>query len=177
MTRNVLICYGTRYGTTTSVVQEMAKTIQESGMTVDVVDLKTNKIPHLVRDYDLVLVGSGIMAGQWTKHPLEFLNTHKEDLAEIRTAIFVVCGYANSPDKCDEAQTEYLDKVVQEYPELHIVSTGLFGGMFDFKRYNFVIRALVKRIVKQQLPKGEEVPEKIDFRNWDQIREWVTALL
>ena len=49
--------------------------------------------------------------------------------------------------------------------------------MFDFEKYNFVTRALVKKIAKRSLPEGEELPEIMDFRNWDQIRDWILGLL
>ena len=57
------------------------------------------------------------------------------------------------------------------------ISTALIGGMFEFKRYNLVVRALVKRIVKSQMPPDEELPEKIDFRDWDMIRHWIKELV
>ncbi len=173
--KRIAICYGSRYGTTTEIVQDMAKTAEEAGAEVDVVDLRRQAFPAQEAKYDLYVVGSGIQAGKWTKQPLELL----EKLAESssRVAIFVVCGDAGSPDRCGIAQTEYLDRIAARYPSLSIVSTGLFGGMFDFKRYNFIVRALVKRIVKSQLPEGEELPETMDFRDWNQIREWMQGLV
>jgi menaquinone-dependent protoporphyrinogen IX oxidase len=171
----IAICYGSRYGTTTEIVQEMARTAEEAGAEVDVVDLRHQVFPTQDGNYDLYIVGSGIQAGKWTKQPLEFL----EILAGSgsRVAIFVVCGDAGNPDSCSFAQTEYLDNIAAQHPGLSLVSTGLFGGMFDFKRYNFIVRALVKRIVKSRLPKGEELPEVMDFRDWDQIRGWISGLV
>lgn len=173
----IAICYGSRYGTTTTVVQEMTKVAEEAGATVDAIILKTHTLPAAIHEYDLVVIGSGIQAGRWTKEPLEFIEENLEKLSKQKVALFVVCGDAGSPDKCDSAQTLYLDAITADYPGLSPVSTGLFGGMFDFKKYNFAIRALVKRLIKKQLPEGEEVPEIMDFRNWDQIRGWITNLL
>jgi menaquinone-dependent protoporphyrinogen oxidase len=171
----IAICYGSRYGTTTEIVQEMARTAEEAGAEVDVIDLRHQVFPTPEVNYDLYVVGSGIQAGRWTKQPRKFL----EKLAgsSSRVAIFVVCGDAGDPDRCSIAQTEYLDNIAAQYPGLSLVSTGLFGGMFDFKRYNFIVRALVKRIVKSRLPEGEELPEAMDFRDWDQIRGWITGLV
>ncbi len=173
--KRIAICYGSRYGTTTEIVQEMARTAEEAGAEVDVVDLRRQAFPTQEGKYDLYVIGSGIQAGQWTKQPLKLI----EKLAESssRVAIFVVCGDAGSPDRCGIAQTEYLDNIAARYPGLSIISTGLFGGMFDFKRYNFIVRALVKRIVKSQLPEGEELPETMDFRDWNQIRGWMQGLV
>jgi menaquinone-dependent protoporphyrinogen oxidase len=177
MTTRVLICYGTRYGTTTEVVEEMKKTAEELGVQVDVVELKKKTLFPEPEGYNLVIVGSGIQAGRWTKETLGFIKQKLHTLSKTKVALFVVSGYAGNPDMVDRAQIEFIDKIVEEYPGLSPVSTALIAGMFDFKKYNFAVRALVKKIVKSQTPPGEEVPEIIDFRDWDMIRDWIKELV
>jgi len=177
MMNRVLIAYGTRYGTTTEVVQEMSSTARELGAHVDVVQLEKGTPFPTPEEYDLVIIGSGIRAGQWTKEPLEFIEQNLESLSKTKVALFVVSGYAGNPDKVAEAQAEYLDKMSENYPGLSPFSTALIGGMFEFKKYNLVVRALVKSIVKNQLPPGEKIPEKIDFRDWDMIRDWIKGII
>lgn len=155
----------------------MVKIAQELGASVDAVEMKEGTLPAPLADYDLIAIGSGIQAGQWTKEPLKFMEENADELAKKKVALFVVCGDAGSPDRCDHAQTEYLDNIAARYPEIQPVSTGLFGGMFEFKKYNFVTRMIVTSIVKKRLPEGEKVPEVMDFRNWEQIREWITELV
>ncbi len=177
MTRKVLLCYGSRYGTTTEVVQEMAKTAEGLGAKIDTVFLKKDRLPTSLLDYDLIIIGSGIQAGQWTKEPLKFIKNNLESLSKQKVALFVVCGYAGNPEKCDEAQLLYLDNISEKYPGLSPISTALIGGVFDFSKYNFAVRTLVKSIIKAQMPSGEEIPEKVDFRDWDKIRDWIQQLL
>jgi len=173
----VLIVYGTRYGSTTDVVQEMSKTAREFGVQVDVVNLEKGTSFPEPEEYDLVIIGSGIRAGQWKKEPLEFIEQKLEPLSKTKVALFVVSGYAGNPDKVAEAQAEYLDSMPGKYPGLSPISTALIGGVFEFKKYNLVVRALVKNIVKSQMPPGEEIPEKIDFRDWDMIRDWIKGIV
>lgn len=173
MAEKVLVCYGTRYGSTAEVAAEIGRTIQEWGVAADVVDLKKGKVQP--SGYDLVVIGSGIQAGKWTKEALGFITRHKDALAETRVALFVVCASAGSPDKCSFAQTEYLDKIAASFPFLDVVTTGLFGGVFDFKKYSAPVRMLVKSIVKKQTPDGN-VPEKIDMRDWDKVRAWAKSI-
>jgi menaquinone-dependent protoporphyrinogen oxidase len=177
MTDRMLICYGSRYGTTTEVVQEMAKTAQELGVKTETIFLKKEQPPSDIQEYDLILIGSGIQAGQWTKETLNFIKSNLDNLSKQRVALFVVCGNAGSPEKCGEAQLLYLDNMPEKYPGLNPVSTALIGGVFDFKKYNFVVRTLVKQIVRAQLPLGEELPDKLDFRDWDKIRDWIRQLV
>jgi menaquinone-dependent protoporphyrinogen IX oxidase len=122
-------------------------------------------------------LSSGIQAGRWTKEPLRFIKDNLNTLSETKVALFVVCAYAADPDQCDLAQREFLDKIVVEYPGLAPISTGLFAGVLDFDKYNFAVKALVKSMVKKQLEPGEKIPEKIDFRNWNKIREWIANLV
>ena len=177
MTQRILIGYGTRYGSTAEIAEAMAKTAQEAGADVDLINLKKRKPPRSIEDYNLVVIGSGIQVGRWTKEPLEFIKKNLDTLSKAKTALFVVCGDAASPDKCDSAQIAYLDTILEEYPNLTPISTGLFPGVFDFSKYNFAVKSLVKSIVKKDLEPGEEVPEKIDFRDWEMVTDWITKLV
>jgi menaquinone-dependent protoporphyrinogen oxidase len=177
MMNKVAIIYGTRYGTTTEVVQDMSNTARELGAQVDVVHLEKGTPFPEPEEYDLVIIGSGIQAGQWTKRPLKYIEQKLESLSKTKVALFVVSGYAGNPDKVAEAQADYLDKMSEKYPGLSPISTALIGGMFEFKKYNLVVRALVKSIAKSNLPPGEELPEKIDFRDWDMIRDWIKGIV
>ncbi|MHA2142169.1 MAG: flavodoxin domain-containing protein [Candidatus Thorarchaeota archaeon] len=177
MTERVLIGYGSRYGSTAEIAEAMAKTAQKSGNHVDLINLRKEVPPIPLEDYSLVVIGSGIQTGRWTKEPLELIKNNLDSLSKTKVAIFVVCGYAASPDKCDFAQSEFLDKIVIEYPDLAPISTGLFSGVFDFSKYNFAVKALVKSMVKSQMEPGQEVPEKIDYRDWEMVNDWITKLV
>jgi menaquinone-dependent protoporphyrinogen oxidase len=177
MTVRILIGYGTRYGSTAEIAESMAKTAQEIGAHVDLINLKKQKPTRSLEDYNLVVIGSGIQVGKWTKEPLEFIKKNLDTLSKTKTALFVVCGDAASPDKCDSAQIDYLDKILEEYSGLNLLSTGLFPGVFDFSKYNFAVKALVKSIVKKDIEPDEEVPEKIDFRDWEMVNDWIAKLV
>lgn len=177
MTKKILICYGTRHGTTTGIAAEMAKVAEEAGAQVETIELK-KKLPKLdLTKHDLVVIGSSIQVGKWKKEPLKFIEENLPALSTMKVALFVVCGDAGQADECKTAQTNYLDAIVEMYPGLQPISTGLFGGMFDFKKYNFAMRAMLKRIVASQRPPGEEIPEVIDYRNMDLVRDWMHALV
>ena len=92
MTGKMLICYGSRYGTTTEVVQEMKKTAEELGATTETVFLKKEKLPATLHEYNLKVIGSGIATGKWTNEPLDFIKNNIEELGRQKTALFVVCG-------------------------------------------------------------------------------------
>jgi menaquinone-dependent protoporphyrinogen oxidase len=173
----VAICYGSRYGTTHEIAKGMAETARTLGAEVDTYELKKEKLSTSLEDYDLVVIGSGIQVGKWTKESLKFIEKHLQSLSKQKVAFFVVCGDAGNPERCDLAQKQYLDDVIAKFPEITPISTGLFAGMFNLKKYNFATRALVKSIIRKQSPEREDIPEVMDFRNWDQINGWITSLI
>jgi len=173
----VAICYGSRYGTTHEIAKGMAETAKTLGAEVDVIELKKEKLSTPLEEYDLVIIGSGIQVGRWTKEPLQFIEKHRESLSKQKVAFFVVCGDAGIPAQCDFAQKQYLDDVLANFPEINPLSTGLFAGMYNLKKYNFATRALIKSIIRKQFSEKEEIPEVLDFRDWDQINGWITSLI
>ena len=67
-----LLVYGTRYGTTASTSEEIAKVLLAEGFDVKVVNAKEEKIKD-ISPYDLIIVGSGIQMGKWTGEAEDFL--------------------------------------------------------------------------------------------------------
>jgi len=61
---------------------------------VNIVDFKGLK-HYDVSPYDIVIVGSGIKYGKWTKESLKFLKDNRSALSTKKVALFVTCGDAN----------------------------------------------------------------------------------
>jgi menaquinone-dependent protoporphyrinogen oxidase len=175
MNDKVLICYGTRYGSAGEISEYIAETLRERGAIVEVINLKKEKVANL-DTYDLIVVGSGIQMGKWTKEPLKFLKKNRETLSRKKVALFVSCMSAAKPETCDQARRNYLDKIAAEFPDIAPISMGLFGGMIDTSKGNIMTKAIMQALAKSFVEEGEEVPERIDFRDWNQITLWVENL-
>ena len=80
MNEKVLICYGTRYGSAGEIAEHIGETLQGHGAVVDIINLKKDKVNHL-EDYDIIVVGSGIQMGKWTKESLKFLKKNRAILS------------------------------------------------------------------------------------------------
>jgi menaquinone-dependent protoporphyrinogen oxidase len=74
-----LIIYGTRYGATADTSQIIADTLRQEGFEAKVVDSKREKIPS-INEFELIIVGSGIQMGKWTKEPENFLKKYQNQL-------------------------------------------------------------------------------------------------
>ncbi len=176
MTKQALIAYGTRYGSTAEVAERIGEALSEKGLTVTVLNTKEESAPTNLIDFDLVIVGSGILAGRWTKEPIEFLKENKSVLADKDVALFVVCAYAANPKTRDDAFQNYLVDVGRDLDSITPISLGFFGGVIDFSKYNFAVRALMKRMVKSTTG-DEEVSEFMDLRDWEKIESWAKSLV
>ena len=178
-----LIVYGTRYGATAMTSEEIAEVFRQEGLDVKVVNLKDEKVKD-ISDYDLVVVGSGIRIGKWTKEPQKFLKKFQKDLAKKKVALFVCCGAARPIDeagkdetKMQEAKTKYLDEKAAKY-NLQPVAFGFFGGVYNFNRVSRLFRAFMASIKPQLEEAGvpETEPGLYDTRDLDAIRSWAKEL-
>ena len=89
-----LIVYGTRYGAPASTSEEIAKTLRQEGIEVQVVDAKKEKVKDMT-EYDLVIVGSGIQINRWTSESEAFLKKYQKELAKKKLALFVCWRFSH----------------------------------------------------------------------------------
>lgn len=176
MIMKVLIVYGTRYGTATEIAEKICLVMESEGLKVDVKDARSLKNFN-ISPYQLVVVGSGIKMGKWTKKSLKFLKDNRKELASKMVAIFVTCGAANTEKNRAEGQEKYLNQVAEKYLLNEPMATGLFGSKFDPSAkhglmYNFTMKAIKKDLEKQ----GIDTSQTIDYRDWEQIRAWARGL-
>lgn len=179
--KKVLVTYCTRYGSTAEVAEEIAKVFVENGLTATVVNLRENKTDLLIDDYDGVVVGSSIKAGQWTKEAKNFLKEHKEKLASKPLALFVCCGDAVEEKLKDKAQSEYLEAILAEVG-LESQHYEAFPGVFDFSNetnMGWMDRKILAAVMKRRSENASSIDTRSrnDFRDWDAIREFAKRFI
>lgn len=172
-----LVVYGTRYGTATEIAQEIGKIITEQDVETDIVDARGLK-NFDISDYDLIIVGSGIKIGKWTKSSLKFLKDYKEELAHKNVALFVTCGAANKEETKQEGWEKYLIKVAEDNLINKPLDLGLFGSVYDPEANQGLMFKMVNRSIKKDLEKqGIDATKRHDYRDWDEIRLWSKNLV
>lgn len=176
MNGRVLICFGSRYGSTAEISERIAEVLTTHDIAVDVVNLKNDKVRDVER-YDLVVIGSGIQMGKWTKDALKFIKRNRNSLSRMKVALFVSCMSAAEPDKCAQARRNYLEFISVDFPEIRPVSMSLFGGLIDTTRGNFITRPIMKAVIRSMTESEDaDMPESIDMRDWEQVRLWAESL-
>ena len=175
----VLVAYGTKWGSTADVAKELASVLEKKGHLAELMDLGKDVSADL-EPYDLVVVGSGIAYGSWSKGAIRFLVRNAKVLSEKRLAMFACCGdLLFDPSKTEECENQYLREVAQRHG-LEPFSLGLFGGVIDFDRYTFGVKGILsmRNAGKRDIKDREIDPDKpYDFRDWEKIRAWADGLL
>lgn len=173
-----LVAYGTKWGSTETVAKELSSILRRNGHPTDTLDLGKKATMDLDA-YDLVVVGSGIAYGSWTKGSLKFLESNAGTLSKKRLAMFACCGdLLFDPSKAGEYEQKYLTDVAQRFG-LAPFSRGLFGGVIDFDRYSFLVKGILsmRSAGKKDLQeRGIDTDRPYDFRDWENIRAWGEGL-
>jgi menaquinone-dependent protoporphyrinogen oxidase len=178
-----LIVYGTRYGAAASTSEDIAVALRQEGFDVEVVNAKEDKVKDIA-EYEIVIVGSGIQIGRWTKEPEKFLKKFQKELRQKKVALFVCCGSAcplteedGKPEKIEETRRKYLDDKAAKY-NLQPVAMGFFGGVYNFSKVSWLFRKFMESVKPQLEAAGytETKPGIYDLRDLNAIHSWAKEL-
>jgi menaquinone-dependent protoporphyrinogen oxidase len=130
-----------------------------------------------IKGYDLVVVGSPVFIGKWTKEAQEFLVASAPELARKKVALFVSCSDVLFPEKAEAGRKMYLDEVAAAHG-LAPTAMGMFGGVIDFRRYSALTRVLLAGVgTKKALQaRGVDPSTPYDYRDWEEVRAWARSL-
>lgn len=174
----ILIAYGSKYGSTAEVVNELTSVLEGKGHDVETVDLK-RPYKGPLDGFDMVVVGSPVIAGNWLRGPKNFLKQRADELKRLRLAVFH-CGSRPYFEKEGEQAYDrrYGDDILAEYG-LESSHTAYLGGVFDFQRYSLVIRKLLTKmgVARTLEENGFDPTGPCDLRDWDAIRAWADEIV
>ncbi len=177
-----LVVYATRYGATEGTSEEIARIMREENIDVKIANLKEEKIKD-ISEYDLVVVGSSMAMGNWASEAEDFVNRFQKDFGSKRLALFIsslkpVEERQGKIDLVAKIQKVGMEDKIVKY-NLKPIATGVFGGVVDYNKMNFLIRKGMEIGYKSALQKHgfkEVEPGVYDLRDWDEIRSWAIDL-
>ena len=180
--KQVLILYGTRFGTTKDTSEKIRDILETKEIEVTLINIEEEE-PSL-SNFEGVLIGTGIKIAMWKKKIKKFIKKYKKDI-ENRNFIFgffICCGTASEKEKINEAKASYIDKKMQKIGLTYDIAD-TFGAIYDFSETS-LLSNMTKKMIKSGLIKDEgwERVEDIlyDLRDLDQIQafaEEFTSLL
>lgn len=133
-----LIVYATKHGFAKECVMKLSKKLDGD---FDILNLKENNVPTL-EQYDSVIIGGPIYAGQIIKEVKEFCEKNLKELSDKRIGFFV-CGMSDK-----DKMNLFLEQSFPEKLRNNALAKEDFGGSFVFKSMNFFERFIIKHMCK-----------------------------
>lgn len=153
-----LIVYTTKHGSTEKCVDKLKNRITEQ---VDVLNLKKSaKIDP--NNYEIIIIGGSIHAGQIQKRVKRFCLNHLNLLTDKKIGLFICCM-----EDGETAANQFKEAFPEELIK-HASATGIFGGEFNFDKMNFIERLIVKKIAK--------IDKSVSKINEENITEFVKQI-
>jgi menaquinone-dependent protoporphyrinogen oxidase len=166
MSKEILVAYASRAGSTAGVAEAIGQTLAESGAQVEVRPMKD--VEDLA-PYRAVVAGSAIQGGRWLPEAMQFVQTHRAALAQKPFAAFLVCmTLAIANGKYREHVADFLQPV---RAQVRPVSEGLFAGVLDIGKVPSFRDRLMFRL---SVIFG--VWSEGDHRDWSAIRAWAESI-
>jgi menaquinone-dependent protoporphyrinogen oxidase len=157
----VLVGYASKRGSTAEIAEEIAGTMRDSGLEVDVAPAGAVKS---LADYEAVVLGSAIYMKRWQGDARHFLRRHGRELESLPFWVFS-SGPVGDPEQDNPDWAEpprIVDRVERLGGRGHVV----FGGRLPPEPRGPIEKAMVKNTP----------PRFRDRRDWDEIRAWSTAV-
>ena len=159
----VLVAYGTKYGATAEIAEKIGQALREAGLSADV--LPADRVSDLT-PYQAVVLGSAVYIGQWRKEAAKFLKANETVLAEKPVWLFS-SGPSGEGDPVELGQGWRFPRKLQPIADrVRPRDVAVFHGAVDVGRLNFIEKWMLKNV---KAPIG-------DFRDWDAIISWATAI-
>jgi menaquinone-dependent protoporphyrinogen oxidase len=155
----ILVAYASKHGSTAEIAQAIGETLQHNGFNVAV--LAVNQV-GIVREYDVIVLGSAVYNGQWLKDAVNFLRTSARSLQDIPFYLFS-SGPIGEGDPMDLMDGFTIpDDVKDLTANMNRRDVQVFHGKIDLRKLTLAELMLFKSIGAQT---G-------DFRKWDAIKLW-----
>lgn len=132
-----IIIYTSQHGTTETVANQIANQLNTTETTV--LDLKDAGKSNW-KDYDMIILGSSIHAGNNQRAMKSFVKKNMEKLLQKRIGLFLCCMRQDELDM----------QMQQAYPLMlrnHAFSYRWMGGEYKVEKMNFIEKFLLKKIV------------------------------
>lgn len=133
-----LITYCSSHGCTEKVAGQIRNFLGED---VILHNLKSKTQP-LLNDFDRVIIGGSIHAGQIQKKIRDFCAQNSKVLLDKELGLFICCM-----EEGEKAEEEFRNVFPEELRK-HAKATACLGGEFNFEKMNFLERMIIRKVAK-----------------------------
>ena len=164
MNVQILVTYATKYGATAEIAEKIGQVLRQAGFHVDV--LPTDRVSDLT-PYKAVVLGSAVYIGRWRKNAVKFLQANETVLAERMVWLFS-SGPTGEGDPVELLQGWRFPEAQQPIANrIQPRDIAVFHGDVNMEKLNMFEKWILNNV---KAPVG-------DFRDWDAINSWATAVV
>lgn len=171
-TIRVLVAYASRHGATQGIAEQIARTLEESGLEVT---LRQADEVQAVEGYDAFVIGSAAYMFHWLKEASGFVRRHRAHLAEHPVWLFSSgpVGTQTVDEKGRDVVEMSTPREFAEFAELiHPRGQQVFWGAYDPIAPPV---GLAERLVSR-MPAARSALPAGDFRDWQAIAAWAQGI-
>ncbi len=133
-----LIIFMSTHGCTEKVVNELAGKLTGE---ITIKNLKEDNNPDF-QEYERVVIGGSIHAGQIQRKVREFCEINVEKLGQKEIGLFICCMYEG------EQAHQQLNNAFPEKLHQYAKTEAILGGEFNFEKMRFFEKLIVKKVAK-----------------------------
>jgi menaquinone-dependent protoporphyrinogen oxidase len=172
MKAKTVLIYSSVDGQTLKISQKIKEVLDQHEQPVELISI--DDFNGNVADYDRLILGASIRYGVHGKKVIEFINTNKKELDQIKTAFFSVNLVARKPEKNAPDTNPYVIKFFKSI-DWNPDFVEVFAGMLDYQKYPFFDRIMIQFIMwMTQGPTNSDA--KIEYTNWDRVNDFGVRL-
>ena len=165
---SILIVYGTAYGQTERVAQDIARVLTESGHEVSIFNGDALPGSLTVDGYEAYVVAGSVLIGRHQGCIRRFVRDHAARLTAVPSAFVSVCGAMNGSDPEGA-------RMAQQYVEKFLQATGWrpaltvsFAGEVAYTRYRPWVRWMMKAI-SRRTGGPTDTSRDHEFTDWSEV--------
>lgn len=166
----VLVLYGSKYGSTKGIAERVADRLRECGHEVNL-EGATYTAP--IEDFDAFVIGSAAYMGSWLKEPAEWVRKHARLIA-LKPVWLFSCGplgdKTTDENGRDLRETAVPKEIVEFEAAIEPRGHRVFFGALDHTKLGLAHRMI------WNLPTGRKLLIEGDFRDWNDIDAWAVEI-
>lgn len=165
----VLIAYSTTDGHTLKICERIGQVIEQHEHEVEVRQLG-NDASINIESYDKIVIGASIRYGKHQPSVHRFIEEHRAQLENTRSAFFSVNVVARKPQKNLPTTNPYMQKFLKQISWQPYL-TAVFAGKINYPIYKFWDRQVIRFIM--WMTKGPtDLDAVVDFTDWGKVDDF-----
>jgi menaquinone-dependent protoporphyrinogen oxidase len=155
----VLVAYASKSGSTAEIAKRITRVLEGEGHKVQLLD--AGEVDQ-IDEFDAVVLGSAVYAGQWRKSAVELMLSHESSLSGIPVWLFSSGPTGEGDPREIMNGWNFPDSLQAAASRIQPRDKAFFHGVLDPDRLSLPEKLIVKGL---GAPLG-------DFRDWEKIETW-----